>query len=88
MKRNDTFPWDTKSRPPNKQAVNKAENQLTKDVDTGSKMMNANRLLPIDVCEKASDANDTEEQCRCPRHSDRSLQGILMDVSSRHSTKI
>ena len=42
MKRNDTFPWDTKSRPPNKQAVNKAENQLTKDVDTGSKMMNAN----------------------------------------------
>ena len=88
MKRNDTFPWDTKSRPPNKQAVNKAENQLTKDVDTGSKMMNANRLLPIDVCEKASDVNDTEEQCRCPRHSDRSLQGILMDVSSRHSTKI
>ena len=33
VKRNDTFPWDTKSRPPNKQAVNKAENQLTKDVD-------------------------------------------------------
>ena len=33
VKRNDTFPWDTKSRPPNKQAVNKAENQLTKDLD-------------------------------------------------------
>ena len=37
-----TFPWDTKSRLPNKQAVNKAENQFTKDVDTGSKIMNAN----------------------------------------------
>ena len=28
-----TYPWETKSRPPNKQAVNKAENQLTKDLD-------------------------------------------------------
>ena len=33
VKRNDTFPWDTKSRLPNKQAVNKAENQLSKDLD-------------------------------------------------------
>lgn len=33
VKRSDTFPRDTKSRPPNKQAVNKAENQLTKDLD-------------------------------------------------------
>ena len=33
VKRNDTYAWDTKTRPPNKQAVNKAENQLTKDVD-------------------------------------------------------
>merc|ERR1712130_299649 len=33
VKRSDTYPWETKSRPPNKQAVNKAENQLTKDVE-------------------------------------------------------
>ena len=33
VKRSDTYPWETKSRPPNKQAVNKAENQLTKDLD-------------------------------------------------------
>merc|ERR1712020_477011 len=32
VKRSDTFPWDTKPRPPNKQAVNKAENQLTRDM--------------------------------------------------------
>merc|ERR1719341_2477666 len=29
VKRSDTYPWETKSRPPNKQA----ENQLTKDLD-------------------------------------------------------
>ena len=33
VKRKDTFPWDTVPRYPNKQAVNKAENQLTEDVD-------------------------------------------------------
>ena len=33
VKRSDTYPWETKSRPPNKQAVNKAEIQLTKDLD-------------------------------------------------------
>ena len=33
VKRADTFPWQTKCAPPNKQAVNKAENQLTKDLD-------------------------------------------------------
>ena len=33
VKRSDTYPWRTQSRPPNKQAVNKAENQLTKDLD-------------------------------------------------------
>ena len=33
VKRSDTFPWETKPRPPNKQAVNKADNQLTKDLD-------------------------------------------------------
>ena len=33
VKRADTYPWQTKNSLPNKQAVNKAENQLTKDVD-------------------------------------------------------
>ena len=33
VKRSDTYPWQTQPRPPNKQAVNKAENQLTKDLD-------------------------------------------------------
>ena len=33
VKRSDTYPWQTKCTPPNKQAVNKAESQLTKDVD-------------------------------------------------------
>ena len=32
LKRNDTFSRAIKSRPPNKQAVNKAENQLSKDM--------------------------------------------------------
>ena len=32
-KRSDTYPWKTMSAIPNKQAVNKAENQLTKDMD-------------------------------------------------------
>ena len=33
VKRADTYPWQTMSAIPNKQAVNKAENQLTKDLD-------------------------------------------------------
>ena len=33
VKRADTYPWQTKGAPPKKQAVNKAENQLTKDLD-------------------------------------------------------
>ena len=33
VKRADTFPWQTNCSLPNKQAVNKAENQLTKDLD-------------------------------------------------------
>ena len=33
VKRSDTYPWQTQPRSPNKQAVNKAENQLTKDLD-------------------------------------------------------
>ena len=33
VKRPDTYPWQTKSPTPTKQAVNKAENQLTKDLD-------------------------------------------------------
>ena len=33
VKRADTYPWRTDSVPPNRQAVNKAELQLTKDVD-------------------------------------------------------
>ena len=33
VKRADTYPWQTKNSLPNKQAVNKAENQLTKDVE-------------------------------------------------------
>ena len=33
VKRADTYPWQTKSVNPNKQAVNKAESQLTKDLD-------------------------------------------------------
>ena len=33
VKRRDTFPWQTQSRPPNKQGVDKAENQLTKDIE-------------------------------------------------------
>ena len=33
VKRSDTAPWQTKSRPPNKQAGNKAEIQLTKDLN-------------------------------------------------------
>ena len=33
VKRADTYPWKTKCALPNKQAVNKAENQLTKDLD-------------------------------------------------------
>ena len=33
VKRADTFPWQAEGSLPNKQAVNKAENQLTKDVD-------------------------------------------------------
>ena len=32
VNRKDAFPWDTKSRPPNKQTVNRAENKLTLDV--------------------------------------------------------
>ena len=32
VKRCDTNPWQTESKPPNKQAVHKAENQLTRDV--------------------------------------------------------
>ena len=33
VKRSDTSPWQAKCVPPNKQAVKKAENQLTKDLD-------------------------------------------------------
>ena len=33
VKRRDTYPWQAQSRPPNKQAINKAESQLTKDLD-------------------------------------------------------
>ena len=33
VKRRDTYPWQAQSRPPNKQAINKAENQLTKDLN-------------------------------------------------------
>ena len=33
VKRSNTYPWQAKCSPPNKQAVNKAENQLTKDLD-------------------------------------------------------
>ena len=33
VKRADTYPWQTMSLIPNKQAVNKVENQLTKDLD-------------------------------------------------------
>ena len=33
VKRRSTYPWDNRSEPPTKQAVNKAEDQLTKDVD-------------------------------------------------------
>ena len=33
VKRADTYPWQTKNSLPNKQAVNKAENQLAKDVE-------------------------------------------------------
>ena len=33
VKRADAYPWQTKCLLPNKQAVNKAENQLTKDLD-------------------------------------------------------
>ena len=33
VKRADTYPWQNECKLPNKQAVNKAENQLTKDVD-------------------------------------------------------
>ena len=33
VKRSDTYPWQTMSAIPNKQAVNKAEKQLTKDLD-------------------------------------------------------
>jgi hypothetical protein len=33
IKRSDRYPWQHKCGPPNKQAVNKAENQLTKDLD-------------------------------------------------------
>ena len=33
VKRSDNFPWKTGHSLPNKQAVNRAENQLTKDVD-------------------------------------------------------
>ena len=33
VKRADIYPWQSECKPPNKQAVNKAENQLTKDVD-------------------------------------------------------
>ena len=33
VKRADTYPWQTKSSIPTKQAVSKAENQLTKDLD-------------------------------------------------------
>ena len=33
VKRKDTYPWQTKSSPPNKQMVNSAEKQLTRDVE-------------------------------------------------------
>ena len=33
VKRADTYPWQTKCAPPNAQAMNSAEKQLTKDVD-------------------------------------------------------
>ena len=33
VKRKSTSPWDTRPAPPTKPAVNKAEDQLTKDVD-------------------------------------------------------
>ena len=33
VKRSDTFPWDLKPTTPNRQAVNKAEGQLTKDLE-------------------------------------------------------
>ena len=33
VKRADTYPWQTRSTPPNKQAINSAEKQLTKDVN-------------------------------------------------------
>ena len=33
IKRSNTYPWQTKCSSPNRQSVNKAENQLTKDLD-------------------------------------------------------
>merc|ERR550517_1145174 len=39
VKRKDTLPWQTQSRPPNKQGVDKAEIQLTKDIEILSALL-------------------------------------------------